>query len=83
LKPENILLDEDDMVTVIDFGIAVAFNPEDGIQSIQGTCYYIAPEIFTEATYNEKCDVWSLGVILFVLLTGEPPFAGESDVEII
>jgi len=53
------------------------------MDNILGTPFYMAPEIFTEGTYNEKCDMWSLGVILFVMLTGRPPFYGSSDAEII
>lgn len=43
-----------------------------------GTVYYISPEVL-ESQYDISCDVWSLGVILIVLLTGQPPFEGEED----
>lgn len=52
------------------------------MHQIYGTAYYIAPEIL-KSDYNEKCDVWSIGVILFILLSGKPPFYGNDDKEIL
>ena len=86
LKPENILLDCTDpnklTVKVIDFGTAQAFEPTSKLKTMMGTPYYIAPEVLMQS-YNEKCDVWSCGVILYILLCGTPPFNGKSDEEII
>jgi len=47
-----------------------------------GTSYYIAPEVLFEE-YDEKCDMWSIGIILYILLTGKPPFDGADDKQII
>lgn len=47
-----------------------------------GTAYYIAPEVLL-SEYNEKCDIWSIGVCLFIMLTGKPPFDGENELEIV
>jgi calcium-dependent protein kinase len=52
------------------------------MQVTVGTPYYIAPEVIL-ANYNERCDMWSIGVILFIMLSGVPPFDGSDDKEII
>ena len=58
------------------------FDPNKKMNQVFGTAYYIAPEIL-KFDYNEKCDVWSIGVILFILLSGKPPFSGDSDPDIL
>ena len=85
LKPENILIEsctEDRInIKVIDFGTAEAFTSNTKMRQTMGTPYYIAPEVI-QKNYNEKCDVWSCGVILYILLSGFPPFNGRNDEEI-
>jgi len=75
LKPENILYKTADSteVKISDFGLAKYFIGEK-MYSAVGTPYYIAPEILLSRGYNEKCDIWSLGVLLYVMIAGYPPF---------
>ena len=84
LKPENLLLEynnktfeEGNIVKVIDFGTSVEHtDPSEKLKARLGTAYYIAPEVL-RGEYDEKCDVWSCGVILYILLCGYPPFYGR------
>ena len=57
-------------------------SPHGSISETLGTPYYIAPEVI-DGDYNEKCDIWSIGVIMFILLSGSPPFNGNDDDEIL
>ena len=84
IKPQNIHFKDqnDHIVKLIDFGTSRRVNEKHAMHGIFGTSYYLAPEVI-EGTYSEKCDVWSLGVILFILLSGVPPFAGNSDEEVV
>ena len=87
IKPENIMImkREDNgllQVKLIDFGTAKLFSEGDKSKALVGTTYYIAPEIIT-GKYDESCDLWSIGVIMYMLLTGKPPFNGEDEDEIL
>jgi calcium-dependent protein kinase len=85
LKPENILIDskQKGAIKVIDFGTSHLYGKDDHkMHQMYGTAYYIAPEVLL-GNYTEKCDMWSIGVILFIMLSGKPPFFGSSDTEIL
>mmetsp|Transcript_800 Transcript_800/g.734 ORF Transcript_800/g.734 Transcript_800/m.734 type:complete len:332 (+) Transcript_800:23-1018(+) len=85
LKPENLLLsskDKDAYLKVIDFGTSRKFVDGQKMHEKLGTPYYVAPEVLKK-NYDEKCDVWSCGIILYILLCGYPPFNGEDDAQII
>jgi serine/threonine protein kinase len=85
LKPENLLLvstDDDANVKICDFGFA-KHCPDDGFRTFLGTPSYVAPEIITSSEgagpYDCQCDVWSLGVICYILLSGYSPFGDGGD----
>ena len=85
LKPENLLFETTEATSnlkLIDFGTCKHFTKRMRILERVGSPYYMAPEVIS-GDYNEKCDVWSLGVILFVMLSGMPPFNGKNDTEIL
>ncbi len=85
LKPENLLFlnkSPDSPLKVIDFGLSKIYTESNHHMSTKvGTAYYVSPEVL-EGNYDEKCDIWSSAVILYILLTGEPPFNGPNDNEI-
>lgn len=85
LKPENCLYisqAEDSGIKVIDFGLSAVVREQDILQDIIGTPYYMAPEVLTNH-YTREVDCWSLGVILYMLLSGAPPFKGKDNQEIL
>lgn len=88
LKPENILIESEKEATkeyfqvkIIDFGTSDVFSNTNMLTKQIGTPYYIAPEILNNS-YNEKSDLWSCGVILYIMLSGNPPFLAEEDEQI-
>ena len=79
MKPQNILLSADGTVKLCDFGFARSMSAATNmVTSVKGTPLYMAPEVVQQQPYDFRADLWSLGVILFELYTGEPPFYTES-----
>ncbi|KAJ4772397.1 Calcium-dependent protein kinase [Rhynchospora pubera] len=81
LKPENFLFantSEDSPLKAIDFGLSVFFKPGQQFTEVVGSPYYMAPEVLKRC-YGPEVDVWSAGVILYILLCGVPPFWAEND----
>ncbi|KAL5545665.1 hypothetical protein UlMin_005352 [Ulmus minor] len=84
LKPENFLFvneEEDSRLKAIDFGLSVFFKPGDVFHDVVGSPFYVAPEVLRRC-YGPEADIWSAGVILYILLSGVPPFWAEAEDEI-
>ncbi|CAK75108.1 unnamed protein product (macronuclear) [Paramecium tetraurelia] len=85
LKPENILFDSKNQgaaLKIIDFGASAKLVNDEKLNKRIGTPFYVAPEVLN-GSYDEKCDIWSLGVLLYILLCGYPPFFGHSEGEVL
>jgi len=82
LKLENWVLESGKDVwsplKLIDFGLSTHFTPGHRLSRVVGSSYYVAPEVLKKS-YTESCDLWSLGVIVYMLLSGAPPFYGKND----
>jgi len=90
LKPENFLLSrggpvERATVKLIDFGTARRYGPNNPMSTKICTIHYVAPEILVRMSesYTEKCDIWSLGICLYLMLCGDPPFCGDTDMQVL
>ena len=88
LKPENVLIESEEeakkeffTVKLIDFGTSDKMKKGQKLNEQVGTPYYTAPEVIKN-NYNEKCDLWSCGVIMYLMLCGKQPFEGDNDEEI-
>ena len=89
LKPENILIESQEeamkeffTIKIIDYGTSGLLKKGELLNLNVGTPLYIAPEIINNKKYDGKCDLWSCGVIMYMMLSGHPPFKGENDEEL-
>eukprot|EP01108_Squamamoeba_japonica_P000161 TRINITY_DN101_c0_g2_i1.p1 TRINITY_DN101_c0_g2~~TRINITY_DN101_c0_g2_i1.p1 ORF type:complete len:337 (-),score=163.42 TRINITY_DN101_c0_g2_i1:93-1103(-) len=86
LKPENLLVggENEDEIKIADFGLSKSFGggPEARLETSCGTPDYVAPEVLRGEVYDHSVDLWSVGVITYILLCGFPPFWGESQGEL-
>lgn len=80
LKPDNFLFTNPDSqdLKIIDFGMSKHTKSRSYMKSVVGTMFYIAPEVFQQH-YTYHCDMWSIGVVMFIMLFGFPPFHGSND----
>jgi len=78
LKPENILLDRDGHVVITDFGLSKEIKQDEGTHTFCGTPEYLAPEVLKGQGHGMGVDWWSLGTLLFEMLTGLPPFFSQN-----
>ena len=80
IKPDNFIFakkGDQSIIKMIDFGLSKQYRKNE-LTTLVGTPYYVAPELFKES-YSYKCDLWSIGVMLFVMLSGKPPFYDKTD----
>lgn len=84
LKPENFLLadkSQEANIKATDFGLSVFFKDGQEFTDIVGSAYYVAPEVLRRR-YSKEADIWSCGVMLYILLSGVPPFYGDNEQQI-
>lgn len=85
IKPENLLYSknsDDAEIKIIDFGLSRKFGESEVLTTMVGSPMYVAPEVIS-GKYNHLCDNWSLGVTLYILLLGKPPFFANSKIELL
>lgn len=87
IKPENILMESKDPsninLKITDFGFAKCYDPEEGgLTETLGSPLYMAPEIIKKLPYDCSVDVWALGVLTYIMLSGKPPFKGKTKDEV-
>ena len=82
LKPENILIGDDGCIKLADFGFIKRLAPWERTYTFCGTPEYMAPEIIAGGGYAHSVDFWALGIMMFELLYGRPPFVGADPMDI-
>ena len=85
LKPDNIMITQQNeygVIKIMDFGLSKIVSPNERMVDGYGTLSYVAPEVLLRTPYNKEVDIWSLGVILFYMLSGKLPFRGRSEQEV-
>ena len=85
LKPDNIMITQQNeygVIKIMDFGLSKIVSPNERMVDGYGTLSYVAPEVLTRTPYNKEVDIWSLGIILFYMLTGKLPFRGRKEQEV-
>jgi len=79
IKPDNLLVTEDDRVFIIDFNVSRMRGDEScSMMTKAGSVIFSAPELFHSGQYNDKIDIWSAGIILYMMLSGKQPFFSEN-----
>jgi len=87
LKPENLLFMtsqpiEDNVLKLIDFGLSCRCKPPEVLKEVVGTANYVAPQVLTR-NYDKQCDLWSCGIIMYIMLCGHQPFRGKNQTELL
>ena len=85
IKPQNFMLykaNDLSCIKMIDFGLSKDYSQGGIMHTLSGSPYYMAPEVFLQ-NYNSKIDIWSMGVVLYIMLSGKVPFPGRTEPEII
>jgi Ca2+-binding EF-hand superfamily protein len=85
LKPDNIMITQQNeygVIKIMDFGLSKIVSPNERMVDGYGTLSYVAPEVLLRTPYNKEVDIWSLGVILFYMLSGKLPYRGRKEQEV-